>query len=120
MQSEIQNLVTTLVAVFVPFLPVLFGAVEFIKKKTGLKGRAVEALSAVIFCFIWPGGAVGLFLPCLGLVRGGWPDIFGHVRPGSVWLLQIHQCSSAGKRWERMKRSSMIRARLSGKSWKNG
>lgn len=30
----------------IPFLPVLFGAVEFIKDKTGLKGPAVEAVAA--------------------------------------------------------------------------
>ena len=68
MQSEIQNLVTTLVAVFVPFLPVLFGAVEFIKAKTGLEGRAVEALSAGLFVFFGLLVVVAYFFPVHGVI----------------------------------------------------
>ena len=47
--NEISGLVQTFVGMMLLFIPVLFGAVEFIKQKTNLQGGAVEALSAGLF-----------------------------------------------------------------------
>jgi len=46
---EIQELVNQLAGVMLVFLPVLFGAVEFIKDKLNLTGRVVEFVSIGIF-----------------------------------------------------------------------
>ncbi len=49
MDQSIQEFVGFLVAAVIPFLPVLFGAVEYIKSKTSLGGGQVEALASGLF-----------------------------------------------------------------------
>jgi hypothetical protein len=46
---EFQEQLTKFGGAMVIYLPVLFGAVEFIKNKLGIKGRTVEFLSVGLF-----------------------------------------------------------------------
>lgn len=77
--------VTHLVKMMLPFLPVLFGAVEFIKAKKNLKGGVIEAISIgifvvygalVILAFFFPSWAVyilggGVFLLMCAMAPSG-------------------------------------------------
>lgn len=63
--SDPSEFVAHLVKMVIPFLPVLFGAVEFIKNKFNLSGAVVEWVSAGIFVLY------GIFV-ILAYVFPGW------------------------------------------------
>ncbi len=63
---QFQELLDPFVRGMLVFLPVLFGAVEFIKQKTGLKGRQVELLSAAIFVLFGALVVLATYFPLVG------------------------------------------------------
>lgn len=71
MDSNISQFVGYLIAAVIPFLPVLFGAVEFIKAKSSLKGAAVEWLSAGIFVLYGAIVILAYFFPGWGFYIAG-------------------------------------------------
>ncbi|MFC1996994.1 hypothetical protein ACFLXI_05225 [Chloroflexota bacterium] len=84
--TQLQELLAQFGTTMLVFLPVLFGAVEFIKEKLGFKGRAVELLAVGIFLlfgvlvvitFYYPEKGVGasaivLFLLMCALAPSGY------------------------------------------------
>ena len=92
--SEIQNYLVLWAAIMAIFAPVLFGAVEFIKAKSGLQGKAVEWLSAGLFVlfgglvlvvFFFPGvgpaiAAAVLFLLMCALTPSGYYKYFNKAK----------------------------------------
>lgn len=72
METEISLFVGYLAAAVVPFLPVLFGAVEFVKQKLSLSGIQVELLSMGIFVLYGILVILSYFFPSWGFyVAGG-------------------------------------------------
>lgn len=63
--------VTHLVKMILPFLPVLFGAVEFIKAKKDLSGRIVELLSIGVFLVYGILSILAYFFPSWGVYLVG-------------------------------------------------
>ena len=84
--TQIQEILAQLGGMMLIFLPVLFGAVEFIKDKLGFTGRTVELIAMGIFVlfgvlvvvsFYFPergaqAGAVVLFLLMCALAPSGY------------------------------------------------
>ena len=68
--GEIQELLNQFGGIMLIFLPVLFGAVEFIKNKFKLDGRTVEIIAVVLFVLF--GGLVVLsfYFPTWGVQVG--------------------------------------------------
>lgn len=64
---EVQGMLNRFGGIMLIFLPVLFGAIEFIKAKSGLEGRKVEWLSVGLFVLF--GGLVvfSFYFPSLGI-----------------------------------------------------
>ena len=85
MEKEMSELVGVLVGALVPFLPVLFGAVEFVKAKTGIEDGLVEWMAVglgllfgglIVLAYYFPGwgleaAAVFLFLIMAALAPSG-------------------------------------------------
>ena len=68
---EPSEFVNHLVKMILPFLPVLFGAVEFIKSKKDLSGSIVEALSIGIFVIYGILSILAYFFPNWGFYLVG-------------------------------------------------
>lgn len=71
------DFISHLVASILPFLPVLFGAVEFIKSKKDLEGQVVEAIAVGIFVVYGGLAILAFFFP-------GWAT---YILGGAVFLL---------------------------------
>ena len=68
--TQIGELLTQLGSIMMIFLPVLFGAVEFIKDKLGFEGRTVEFLAIGIFTLFGVLVVVSFYFPERGVQAG--------------------------------------------------
>ncbi len=64
---EAQELISKFVGIMIIFLPVLFGAIEFMKAKLGLKGKKVEFISIGIFVLFGALVVVSHYFPGYGV-----------------------------------------------------
>lgn len=68
--AEVQGLVTSFGGVMLLYLPVLFGAVEFIKEKLSFEGRTVEFLSVGLFVLFGVLVVAAYYFPERGVQAG--------------------------------------------------